>query len=120
VTRNRASAKAAGTRAESAVAAFFRTHVDDRIERRTKTGSKDRGDLSGVRHLGQRGCVEIKDVTRLALGEWIAEAETERGNDDALFGAVIHKKRGVSDVGSWYCTMTVRDLAALLTGDRPA
>ena len=38
MSRTRASAKAAGTRFETDVAKYLAEHVDDRIERRAKTG----------------------------------------------------------------------------------
>jgi hypothetical protein len=117
VTRTRGSAKAAGTRAETAVARYLAEHVDDRIERRTKTGAKDRGDISGLRVRSQRVVVEVKDVTRLALAEWVNEAQTEAGNDDAMVGLVIHKRRGTTNVGEWYVTTTVADLVRLIGGD---
>lgn len=120
MTRSRASARAAGTRFERAVADYLAAHIDDRIDRRAKTGSKDRGDIGGVRtpH-GGRVVVECKDVSRTALAEWVGEADTERGNDVALVGVVIHKRRGTADPGAQYVTCTVADLVALLTGDRP-
>lgn len=118
MTRSRASAKAAGTRAETAVARYLAVQLDDdRIERRTKTGSKDRGDISGVRHMGARVVVEVKDVSRMALAQWVDEAITEARNDDAACGLVIAKKRGTTDVGDWYVHMTVRELVGLLTGE---
>lgn len=119
MARSRASAKTAGTRAERAVADWLRTALDDdRIDRRAKTGAKDRGDVGGLRAHGQRIVVEVKDVSRMALGEWVAEAEAERGNDDALAGLVVHKRRGRADPGDWYVTMTGRDLLGLLAGSR--
>lgn len=120
MTRTHRSAKDAGTRFERSTADYLAARLaDNRIDRRAKTGSKDRGDLGGVRtpH-GGRVVVECKDVARLALAEWVAEAETERGNDDALVGLVIHKRRGVADPGAQYVTMTVDDLVALLCGHR--
>lgn len=121
MTRSRASAKAAGTRFETSIAAYLAIYVDDRIERRAKTGARDRGDLSGVRApSGGRVVVEAKDYGgRLQPGSWIGEAETERGNDDALAGVVVAKRRGVTDPGAQYVLMTVRDLVAVLTGIRP-
>lgn len=119
MTRSRASARAAGTRAESAVAKWLaRVLNDDRIERRAKTGAKDRGDIAGVRVHGQRVVVEVKDVVATSLASWTTEAEVERGNDDALVGIVVHKRRGSSDPGEWYVTMKGTDLVALLTGSR--
>jgi hypothetical protein len=120
VTRNRASAKAAGTRFERSIADCLAEHVDDRIDRRVKTGSKDRGDIGGVRHRGARVVVEAKNYGgRVLVGEWLGEAEVERGNDDALVGLVIAKRRGVVDPLEQTVLMTVRDFVALLTGERP-
>jgi hypothetical protein len=121
VTRSRASAKKAGTAFESSIAGYLAEHVDDRIERRAKTGAKDRGDLSGVRAPGGgRVVAECKDYGgQLKPGPWIKEADIERGHDDALVGCVVAKRRGVTDPGAQYVLMTVRDFIALLTGRRP-
>lgn len=119
MSRNRTSAKAAGTRFETAIARALAEHVDDRIERRARTGGKDRGDLSGWRYAGLRIVAECKDVTRLNLAGWVDEAETERRNDDADVALVIHKRRGVADPLDQYVTTTLRDLIALLTQERP-
>ncbi|MGW3992393.1 hypothetical protein ACWEF6_02785 [Amycolatopsis sp. NPDC004772] len=120
MTRSRASAKAAGTRFETAVARYLAANVDDRIERRARTGGKDRGDISGLRAPGGgRIVIECKDTARINLAGWAAEAETERGNDDALAGLIAHKRHGVSDPAQQWITMTLADLVALLTGTRP-
>ncbi|MGH3996609.1 MAG: hypothetical protein ACRDTJ_04015 [Pseudonocardiaceae bacterium] len=118
MTRNRASAKAAGARFERVIADCLAEHVDDRIDRRPKTGAKDKGDIGGVRHMGGRVVIECKDVSTAALSQWVTEAEIERGNDDALAGLVIHKRRGRADPLEQYVTLTMRDLVALLTGHR--
>jgi hypothetical protein len=92
---------------------------DDRIDRRVKHGINDRGDLTGLRIHGQRVVAELKNQKRMSLAEWVDEAEVERGNDDALIGLVIHKRRGKGDPLDQYVTTTVRDLLALMTGERP-
>ena len=119
MTRNRASAKAAGARFERTIADYLAAHVSDVIDRRVKTGARDKGDIAGVRHMGGRVTLECKDVARLSLGTWVTESDIERGNDDALAGFVVHKRRGTSDPGDQYVTGTVRDLVALLVGVRP-
>jgi len=119
MSRSRSSAKAAGSRFERSVADYLNEHVDDRIDRRVKTGAKDRGDIAGWRYAGLRIVAECKDVVRVALGTWVAEADVERRNDDAQVGVVIHKRRGTADPGDQYVTMTLRDLVALTTGTRP-
>jgi len=119
VTRSRASAKAAGSRFERLIADCLAEHVDDRIDRRVKTGSKDRGDIGGLRLRGQRIVIEAKDHARLDLSGWVNEADIERGNDDAIAGLVIHKRRGHGDPLEQYVTTSVRDLIAIITGARP-
>ncbi|MDN5687777.1 MAG: hypothetical protein L0G94_14060 [Brachybacterium sp.] len=122
MARNRASAKAAGTRHESSIVAHLAERLDDdRIERRSKSGAKDRGDVTGVKHLGQRIVIEAKDYGgRYLVGPWLTEAETERGNDDAGVGMVVAKRRGVTAPGEQVVFMTVDDLVSLLNGERPA
>jgi hypothetical protein len=118
--RSRATAKKAGTAFESLVAAYLRAHVDDRIERRARTGAKDRGDISGVRTAhGHRLVVECKDVARTDLPGWVREAELEAGNDDALVGVVVAKRRGTTDPGAQWVHCTLADLVALIKGERP-
>lgn len=119
MTRNRSSAKAAGARFERIIADVLAKHIDDRIDRRVKTGAKDRGDIGGLRHRGMRLVVECKDVAKTDLSGWVREANVERSNDDAHVGLVIHKRRGYGDPLEQYVTCTVRDLVALLTGERP-
>ena len=58
MTRTRASAKAAGTRFERLIADTLAAHVDDRIDRRAKTGARDKGDIGGLRHMGGRVVIE--------------------------------------------------------------
>lgn len=94
-------------------------YVDDRIDRRVKTGAKDKGDIGGLRVHEQRVVVECKDVNTLSLGTWVTEAEAERVNDGALAAFVVHKRRGKGDPLDQYVTMTLRDQIALLTGERP-
>jgi hypothetical protein len=120
MSRSRSSAKAAGARFERCVADYLATHVSEFIDRRVKAGAKDKGDIVGVRSHGQRVVLEAKDYGgRYEVGTWLTEADVERGNDDALVGAVVAKRRGTSDPGDQVVFMTLRDLCALLTGERP-
>jgi len=124
LTRNRASAKKAGASFERLVADYLAEALnDDRIDRRVKTGNKDRGDIGGVRTIrGGRVVIECKSVSRDNLPLWIREAEVERGNDDAVVGVVAHKRFGSGDPAQQYVTMTLETFALLLEGgpdDRP-
>jgi len=121
MSRNRASAKAAGSSQEKLVAETLADLLnDDRIERRSKNGSKDRGDITGVKTIrGGRVVIEVKNTSRDNLPAWIAEAEVERGNDDALIGVVAHKKHGSAQGGEQYVSMTLATFASLLLGGDP-
>ena len=120
MTRTRKSAKAAGAQFESLVARYLAEHVDDRVERRRLSGRGDRGDIGGLRHMGQRLVVETKNYGgQLKPAEWTKEAHIEAGNDDALVGIVVAKRRGTSNPGEQWVLMTLADLVALLTGENP-
>lgn len=119
MSRTRASAKSAGTRFESLIATYLAEHVDTRIERRARSGSHDRGDLSGLQHMGQRVVVEAKNTARINLAGWAAEAELERLNDDAGVGVVIHKRHGRAAAADQWVTMTLADFVSLIVGGRP-
>lgn len=118
MTRTRASARAAGSRFERTIADYLSAVIDDRIDRRVKTGAKDRGDIGGLRHMGGRVVIECKDAAKTSLATWAAETEAERGNDDAIAGVIIHKRHGKGKPADQWVTMTLADLAALLTGNR--
>lgn len=119
MSRTRASAKAAGARFERQVADYLAAVLDDdRIDRRVKGGSKDRGDIAGLRHMGGRIVIECKDCATLSLPQWAREAEIERGNDDGLAGIIVHKRRGHGAAADQWVTMTLAELVALMTGSR--
>lgn len=119
MARNRQSAKSAGAHFERVIADHLAAVLgDDRIDRRVSHGVNDRGDISGLRAHGQRVVIECKDCAVLSLPAWTNEAHTEAGNDDALVGVAVHKRRGTADPGRQWVTMTVDDFAALLSGQR--
>lgn len=90
---------------------------DDRIERRAKCGTKDRGDVSGVRFRGRRFVLEMKNCKRMELAAWVDEAEVEAGNDDAPFFAVVHKRKGRGKADAQYVTMPWGVFKAMLALD---
>lgn len=120
MTRNRATAKAAGARFERMVADGLAQALEDtRIDRKVKTGSKDKGDIANVRISDQKVVIECKDRGgQFFAAEWVTEAEIERINDEALAGIVIAKRKGVTDPMQQYVVCTVSELVALIRGDR--
>lgn len=115
--RTNRSARQAGGRFERQVADYLNTVLPEDIDRRVKRGAKDRGDISGVKAHGKNLVLECKNTTRTHLAGWSAEAHTEAGNDDALAGIIIHKRHGKADPAKQWVTMTLEDLAAILTGE---
>jgi flavin reductase (DIM6/NTAB) family NADH-FMN oxidoreductase RutF len=117
MTRNNTSARTAGQKFEQLIATHLARITGLPVERRSKNGVKDRGDLTGVTTIrGASVVVECKNVARLALGEWVAEAERERFHADADLGVVIHKRHGRGEPGEQYVTMTVDTFASMLAG----
>src|SRR5215218_2408208 len=116
-TRNRLSAKKAGTAFETLIAGYLAKHVANHIERRTRNGTKDRGDISGLRHMNQRIVVEVKNRGgQIFAGQWLAETEIERRNDDAGIGLVVAKRYNRANPADQLVIMTLADLVTLLTG----
>lgn len=119
--RSRAAAKAAGSKTERSVADYLAATIDDRIDRRAKTGAKDKGDIGGLRVHGKRVVIEVKDTSKAAVKPYLDEAEVERINDGAFAAFVVQKRIGVGHTrpGDLLVQMTLRDLAAIITGERP-
>ena len=117
MTRSRQSAKQAGSGFERLIADDLATDVDDRIDRRVKTGAADRGDIANVRTVdGRRIVLECKDYGgRYHVSEWLREAETERINDNAAAGVVVAKRRGTRNPDDQVVFMTLRDFKQLIT-----
>jgi hypothetical protein len=98
------ASKRKGTSAESAVVDHLQA-AGYPAERRALSGAKDRGDVAGVRTRIGRIVIEVKNCAQMALGAWVDEANVERDNDDAVIGAVWHKRRGKGSPLDWYVTM---------------
>ena len=118
MARSRASAKQAGARFERQQADYWAANFDDRIDRKVRTGSRDTGDLGGIRIGPHRLVAECKDCARTDLAGWAREAATEALNDKAIAGVTIHKRHGVADPGLQWVTCTVDDFIRILKGVR--
>ncbi len=119
MSRSRDSAKRAGRWMQQLVADYFKAHVNPDIEQRKLSGTKDRGDIAGLKVHGQRIAVEVKNTAQLKLAEFLKEAEQERINDDALAGVVIAKRTGKGKPEDQLVIMTLADFVAIVTGSRP-
>ena len=93
--------KQKGTAAETAVVKYLKANGFPKAERRALTGALDKGDISGIDDV----VFEVKDHKKMELSGWVKELEVEVDNANAVTGAVVHKRRGTTDVGEWYATM---------------
>jgi hypothetical protein len=103
-----------GASHERQTADYWRDNWDDRIDRRVRTGAKDKGDLANLRIRNHRIVVECKNTRSVDLAGWITEAQVEAENDGALCGIVIAKRKGKGDPADQYVVMTQGDLLKLL------
>ena len=119
MARSRASAKKAGSDFERKMADCLALWVDDRIDRKVKTGALDKGDIANLRAHGQKVTVECKDYGgQIKAAEWAAEGAVERENDKALAWVVLAKRRGTTDPLKQWVLMEVGELIALINGNR--
>lgn len=102
--------KAKGSAWERAIVEHLRAAGWPFAERRIAGAAKDRGDVAGVVGV----VIEAKNQARMALAEWTAEAELERGHDGAWLGVVWHKRTGRASAADGYVTMTGHQFTALL------
>ena len=117
MSRTLATAKRAGASFEQEIATYLATELDlPGIERRHLSGTKDRGDISGLFINKLRVVVECKNYGgRLEPSTWLKELETERINDSAPLGFVVAKRKGITDPGKQYVLMTLDDLIRFIT-----
>jgi hypothetical protein len=93
--------KAKGTAAETAVVNYLHSVGFESAERRTLSGTNDKGDINLSKDL----VVEVKDHQRMELAGWVDEANREATNADAPYGVVWHKRARKGSPGDWYVTM---------------
>ena len=107
-----------GAAFEQACADYIQERTGDEVIRKRTHGSKDEGDLFGLKFRGQRVTAECKNHAKMELSAWIDEAEIERGNDDGDYGIVIHKRKGKGrkNFGENYVTMTLDTFLAMSVG----
>lgn len=92
--------KQKGTAYESGLVKCFRFLLGDTegtIHREVLHGSRDIGDITGVRIHGEPLVIEVKNYSNYSghLKGWMDEARTEAGNADTPYWVVIFKEKGL-------------------------
>lgn len=114
----RASAKAKGSSFERLIADYLRDEWSKFIDRRVKTGAKDKGDIVNF-YLGKAGngeelVWELKNVREYSLASWVKEAQQEAINAGAIAGVVCVKRPRTTDPAEQYIVTTVGDFLKIL------
>jgi Holliday junction resolvase len=99
-----------GTSWETQVVRFLQDHGWPHAERRARRGARDAGDIAGVAGV----CIEAKAEKRIALSEYLDEAEIEQRNANAAVGVTWIKRRGKTSPGSAYVVMSGAQFVQLL------
>lgn len=102
--------KQKGTLAETAVTSYL-NELELHAMRYPPQGSKDKGDIYIA---DVPVVVEVKNCVRTELSAWLTEVEAEKINADYEIGAVWFKKKGTTDPGKWYVTLSGSDFRKLL------
>lgn len=121
MSRNPSTAKKAGSEFEQRVADYLATVLgDDRIERRAKHGSKDVGDIAGVRIPEGKVVIECKNYLQPQVWMPLREAEAERMNDKAAIGVAVVKVPciGWAHMGLQCAAVRKEDFDRLFYGER--
>lgn len=105
--------KAKGSDAERRVTRFL-AECGVRSARIPAGSTLDEGDIF-VANLGWPA-IQVKDHTRLDLAGWVRDVTTQAINANRRNGVVWHKKRGTTNPGEWYVTMTGQTFVELLEG----
>jgi hypothetical protein len=81
-----------------------------RVDRTRAGWSDDRGDIHGIEGF----TFECKNHKTMSLSGWLTELAVECANAGTELGAVVHKKRGVTDAAEQYATLPFGMLVKLL------
>lgn len=98
------------------MADYLRDNWDDRIDRRVKTGSLDKGDIANFRINHARIVLECKNETKYDFNNAVNEAQVEATNDDALVGFAVVKRHGKAQPEDQFLVSTVGDFLRFLRG----
>lgn len=110
--------KSKGTAFENVTLDYLREHLhgQDEIHREVLHGSKDLGDIRGVKAGGEPVTIECKNTKRLTLGEWMSKAEREARNNLSHLPIVVSKRAGygAKHAGGNYVIMSLSTLVRLI------
>lgn len=110
MTRMPSAGKQKGSAFEREIVTYLREQKWTGAERTRAGWVDDRGDIDGVPGVTW----ECKSRRAMELAEWIDELVVEMRNAGTAVGAVVHKRRGVTDPGQYYASMPLSVFVHLL------
>jgi Holliday junction resolvase len=105
-----------GTSWETAIVRYLQERGYPYAERRALSGSRDRGDISGLPGV----VIEAKSCAQIRLSDWIDQAEEERHNAfsgegiEGTVAVVWVKRRGKTSPADGYVVMTGEQFVELI------
>jgi hypothetical protein len=93
--------KIKGSSFEREIVTYLRASGYPGAERTRAGWVDDRGDIDGVVGV----TFECKNRKAMDLSGWVNELIVEMQHANNSVGAVIHKRRGITDAGSYYATL---------------
>lgn len=116
MSRNRRSARAAGSKFNWDIARAFAKGLDDKnVTKAPSWGAVDKGDIVNVRIDGHDLVIQTKDLAKLDLPGGVGDARQQAVNAGALAGLFVHKRRGTADPMKQWVSCTVEDIIAIIT-----
>ena len=103
---------------ERVIADYLRDRWSEFIDRRVKTGTKDKGDIANFRIGGRKVVIECKNTVAMSLAGDLKEAEEEAVNDDAFAGILVKKRKGKGKAEDQYVVTTLGTFLNLLEAVR--
>lgn len=99
---------------ERQIADYLKDRWSEFIDRRVKTGVKDKGDIANFRVGRARVVIECKNTVALTLAGDLAEAQIEAINDEAFAGILVKKRKGKGQPEDQYVVTTLGTFLDLL------
>jgi hypothetical protein len=98
-----------GSDFERVIADWLKATWSRYIDRRVKTGAKDKGDIANFYIHDHEIVIECKNEANIKVGTDVAEAQREAVNAGALAGIVVHKRAGKAAAEHQYVFCTLGD-----------
>jgi Holliday junction resolvase len=103
--------KAKGSAFERAVTEYLRAQ-GLRVQRIPAGATADEGDLFVSDPTWP--AIQCKNHAKFDLAGWVRDVEAQAANANRRNGIVWHKKRGTTNPGEWYVTMTGQTFVELM------